>query len=316
MSAAQLIEGILNGSTKVAEIDPSLQWGALGAGVGGAGGLIKALASGKDPKEIIKSTLGGAALGGGVGLSGAAGAKILGANPPKVTGLLEPKKEYRGDFSSAAGTGLIGAGGLLAGASAEEARDRNEAIRKLIQDPHLKGEELFAAGEVKSLTPNAKLNALLKSLKVKDQATGALRSLKPEELAKYLESDDATHASLSSLMAEAKVHATGGKGGIPGSTKDVGKGLTGHSEMVSKFIEHLKGVAASDENRKGVAESLLRKLHSPELQAMERFKPAARFTQILKKFKSPKNLALAAGGIGLGTYGLTGLGEKLWGKKN
>lgn len=39
-------------------------------------------------------------------------------------------------------------------------------------------------------------------------------------------------------------------------------------------------------------------------------------TDILKAFKSPKNLMLAAGGIGLGSYGLSGLGHRLWGKKD
>ncbi len=151
MSAEQFIEGILSGAIKVAEVDPSLQWGMLGAGVGGAGGLVKSLASGKSLKDVLKSTLGGAALWGGVGLSGAAGASILGAKPPQVAGVLTPKKEYKGDFSSSAGMGLVGAGGLMAGAHAEESRDRNEAIRKLIQDPHIRGEELLPPGEPQSM---------------------------------------------------------------------------------------------------------------------------------------------------------------------
>lgn len=321
MSAAQLIEGVLNGTIKVADIDPSLQWGALGAGVGGAGGLVKSLASGDDLKKVLMSTLGGAALGGGVGLSGAVGAQILGAKPPQVSGLLKPKKEYRGDFGSATGTGLIGAGGLMAGGMAEGKRDINETLRNLIGQADLKGQDLFEGQDARSLSPNKKLDDLLKNkLKapVPHPKPGGptTRSLTADEIKAYLSADDPHQQRLTDLLDEARVAAKPPAAGAP---PDVGKGLLGKSDMVDKFLAHLQGVAEKDSARSGAAKQLLRKLMSPELQKVDRLKPTPRATEFLKKFtgaKGVKNLALAAGGIGLGTYGLTGLGERIWGKKD
>lgn len=315
MSAEQFIEGVLSGAIKIAEVDPTLQWGMLGAGVGGAGGLVKSLSSGKSLKDVLKSTLGGAALGGGVGLSGAAGASILGAKPPQVAGVLKPKKEYKGDFSSSAGMGLMGAGGLLAGAQAEESRDRNEAIRKVIQDPHLRGGELLGKGEPAAPGHSKELVEFLKGLKTRGSEGELKPMLEEERLSKLLSGADPQQGLADELFSGAR----SASGASKLTTPDVAQGLSGKSEMVTKFLEHLKGVARTDPTKKNVAEQILAKLHSPELQQMERFAPPKRFTQVLKNFKGPKgvrNLALAAGGIGLGTYGLSGLGERLWGKKS
>lgn len=306
MSTAQLIEGALSGAIKVADIDPSLQWGALGAGIGGAGGLVKSLASGGSLKDILKQTLGGAALGGGVGLSGAAGAKILGAQPPKLTGILEPKKEYKGDFGSAAGTGILGAGGLLAGAGIEEKRDRHDVLKKFLAGGGT-GADLYEEGEA-SLKHN---DDLVKHLK--DQV--AKGEISPDQMDDLLKSSnkDVAHADLLLRDIKAKMKAA------PGAPDTFMDKLTGRSDTIRKFLAQLEAEKASTTPlRQTVAQRLSDELLGAggALSKSKRFKPSPRATAFLKKFKNPKNLALAAGGIGLGTYGLTGLGEKIWGKKD
>jgi hypothetical protein len=308
MSAELLIEGILNGTIKVAEIDPTLQWGALGAGIGGAGGLVKSLASGDDPKKVLMNALGGAALGGGVGLTGATGARILGAKPPAVSGVLKPKREYRGDFGSAAGTGLIGAGGLLAGAHAEEKRDLHETIRKLIQDKTKGGDLLKAKGEATSLEASDDLMNDLRRL-VKTPRGANVRKYTEDQIKELLRAKDVTE--MDKFLEAARQHAD-----PTGSVKaDRGVGLAGSSPMVEKFKAFLEK-SRGDAKTRNVAELLLNKLHSGEIGKLEQFRAPSRATSFLKNFKNPKNLLLAAGGIGLGTYGLTGLGERIWGKKD
>lgn len=303
MSAELLVDGILNGAIKVADVDPTLQWGMLGAGVGGAGGLVKSLASGKSLKDVLKSTLGGAALGGGVGLSGAAGASILGARPPQVAGVLKPKKEYKGDASSSAGLGLMGAGGLLAGAHLEEQRDRGEALRKFIEGGGT-AKDLFGCAEEAAFEANPELLAQLKGQGLdKDQIEGLLRSR------------NADIATGDQILQSARGHTTGS----PGKPRTFGEALKGQSPLTKDFTTHLQTIAAKGKapEHRVMAQRILDKIKGPEsvLVKSERFKASPRATQFLKAFKSPKNLALAAGGIGLGTYGLSGLGEKIWGKK-
>jgi hypothetical protein len=148
---------------------------------------------------------------------------------------------------------------------------------------------------------------------VTDPVTGkAVRKHTDARIKELLKGKEPHKNLLDDLLAAARAKAA------PGKTPDVGKGLTGSSEMVERFLEHLKNTAKAESDSSTAAKQLLAKLHSPALQTMQegRFAPPERFTQVLKKFKNPRNLALAAGGIGLGTYGLTGLGEKLWGKKN
>lgn len=306
MSAEQLIDGVLSGAIKVADVDPALQWGMLGAGVGGAGGLVKSLASGKSLKEVLKSTLGGAALGGGVGLSGAAGAQILGAKPPQVSGVLKPTKEYKGDFSSSAGLGLAGAGGLLAGAHAEDRRDRGEALRKFIGGGGT-AKDLFGGKEEAAFEAHPDLIAELKS-----------QGKSKEEIADLLKSKNVDIAMGDELIDNARRMA----GPYSAKPKDFSSALTGESPRIKAFISRLENIAR-DHNlstHRVMAERILDKIRGPKsvLQESERFAASPRFTQFLKNFKGPKgvrNLAMAAGGIGLGTYGLSGLGEKLWGKK-
>lgn len=303
MSAEQLIDGVLSGAIKVADVDPALQWGMLGAGVGGAGGLIKSLASGKSLKDVLKSTLGGAALGGGVGLSGAAGAQILGAKPPQVSGVLKPTKEYKGDFSSSAGLGLAGAGGLLAGAHVEDRRDRGEALRKFIEGGGT-AKDLFGGKEEAAFEAHPDLIAHLKQ-----------QGLSKDDIESLLKSRNVDIATGDDLLQAAR----GGAAGAPSKPGTFGEALKGESPLTQKFtstLERLVNTAKAPEHRV-MAQRILDKIRGPKsvLQESERFAASPRFTQFLKAFKKPKNLAMAAGGIGLGTYGLSGLGEKLWGKK-
>lgn len=136
------IERLLTKRVKVAEIDPTLQWGIAGAGIGAGGALFKSLidAAASDApmqqqaRDAIRSALIASAFGAGAGLATSAGIRGMGYDV-KTPGQLASDLDNvpLTSFPASVGVGAAGALGLYGLGHYADVYHKNQALNRLIQ---------------------------------------------------------------------------------------------------------------------------------------------------------------------------------------
>lgn len=124
----ELLENLVAGTVKVADVDPSLQWGMVGAGVGAGGSMLRSIASGESLRETLRRAAVTGALGAAAGTGISAGTRLLGYKSVTPKETLHPAKRYEPTAAGAIGLGAAGAGGLGALSEIRQEHLRNRSV--------------------------------------------------------------------------------------------------------------------------------------------------------------------------------------------
>lgn len=268
---AEFISAVLDGTLKVADVDPSLQWGALGGGVGAAGSLLKSIAN----RDSLGTTVGQAALmgllGAGLGTGVSAGTRLLGYKPttPGVA-LASPKKDKPSMLASA-GVGLAGAAGLGGLAEMRQLHHQNKALG-----------DFFFGGNAKKLDlkglPAAKTNRLLRELHQGMSEKGLQDA--PGFMDKLLGKTNFGEAGMGKLQS--RIQVLGKSGGRVNAQHAQGLKMLLSKLNSPELIEKFPGI------RRRYVDTILSKLHG-----------------------NPKGILAAAAVLGLGHLGASSLAHHL-----
>jgi hypothetical protein len=249
-------------------VDPSLQWGLLGAGVGAGGSALKSLARGDDIHTLLRRAALTGILGAGLGGGVSAGTRLLGYKPVTPNQAVTPKKTFEPSASGAVGLGIAGATGL--GALSEVRRDhlRNQSVGDFFYGGDAKS---LHEGDLKTVPAEHKtIDAFLKNFRKTQHVKGKQAPITshPGFLQRLRGDTNYSHGGMKALEDAITKHQAAGKA----------------PEAV-----HLKG--------------LLEKLHQGD-KVMDTFKGVRRpyIDPLLEKVspRNPMGLLGAAGVLGLG----------------
>ena len=274
---SEFIQAVLEGTIKVADVDPSLQWGLVGGAAGGISSAIKSVATGDDlPTGLRDAALMGL-LGAGTGAGISAGTRLLGYKPTPPKKLLDQgSKGLDPSVASAAGVGALGAGGLLGLSEARNAHFRNKSI----------GEFMYSGSPDTAGFPAS----------VKGQGKNHAGAV----IANF-------------LAAHRKAVPNGPDKDLPGFLNKL-LGRTEHSTKgTAALLAHIKALSAKGKNQEvGYLEALRKELtEGDKVLGAATTKKRMYVDPLLKAVRSPKGFLTAAGGLGLAHLGVSNLVHNL-----
>lgn len=289
----EFITAVLDGTLKVADVDPSLQWGLLGGAVGGLGSAIKSVASGEDTEAGLRHAALMGLLGAGVGAGVSGGARLLGAgNTSPGDALLGSSKKNMPSVAGSAGVGAMGALGLGGLSEARQQHFRNKAI----------GDMMYAGGA----------KTLLEDAGGKDGKDGKKKKKGPKkpgaeqkDIEEFLKKFRASKAVRAGRKAAPNQELPGFVDRLLGRTNYSTEGLKAIRESIAKH----EGAGKSQKalHLRGALKELL------QGEKVMKFAPAERtyVDPALRALRSPKGLLTAGAGIGLAHLGISNLIHRL-----
>ena len=294
----EFITAVLEGTIKVADVDPSLQWGLVGGAAGGLGSAIKSIAAGEDLQTGLRRAALMGLLGAGVGGGISAGTRLLGYKGQTPGKLLEDRSNNpTPSVAGSVGVGLAGAAGLGGIAETRPHHFANKALG-----------EVFWRGDTKKNLSDI-LDGKHEHEITLPQAAGVRG--KPQKM-KVLTPEAQDIADVLKKH-HAATGAVGGPGELPGFfNKLLGRTTHGTEGMTLLKKEIADAHGAGNTTRAAHLTELLKKLSlgSPTLQ---KFAPAERayVDPFLRGVKSPKGLLAAAAALGLTHLGVSNLVHNL-----